>query len=332
MENEEVNPLEALKVQLKKDGLDFYSDPRKEREILPSGFLSLDSMLNGGLRAGTYVELFGEEATGKTYLALHWMRQCQQVWNKPVLYVDFEKSWYPDRAEEIGVDLHPDKCMVISPPSQEQGYDFIKRVLQSKAFGLIVIDSMSAMAPMKETEDEMSQANVALNARNNSKALRVLTALMGDATVIFINQMRTNIGVMFGDPNTTTGGKALKFYAGMRLKISKLAREKEEKMVYSSKKGDFDKVKVAPGHIMKISFDKSRMGNEHQICELVYDYNLKGVDQTEDIKAYLFTKGKLKKEGMWYLLEGEEKKIKGKKALNEYIKENPELIGELIKE
>ncbi len=330
--DEQINKLDELRKMLKKMGKDYYKDPRVKRDVLPTGYLTLDEMLGGGIRSGTYVELFGQQGTGKTFLALQIMKQCQQVWNKPVMYVDFEKSWYPERAEELGLNLSEDMCDVIEPPYQEEGYDVIHAAVASNVYGVIVIDSMSAMAPFIETDKAMENENVAKNARVNSKAFRVITAAMKDTIIIFINQLRTNIGQMFGDPNTTTGGMSLGFYASMRLSIAKIAREKEEREVYSVKKGDYEKQKTSPGHIMKIRFEKSRVNsNVSKHCELVYDYDLGGVDIIEDQKAFLYKKGIIERQGaQWYTIKGHDKKIQGKAGLYNFLKDNQEFVQELI--
>lgn len=331
---EEIKPdLNELRKMMKKKGKDFYKDPRIERDVLPTGYLTLDDMLSGGLRAGVHVELFGEQSTGKTYLALEFMKQCQQIWKKPVCYVNFEKSWYPDRAAALGLNLDPDWCELIEPPTQEDGYDFMKLAVQTDIYGVIVVDSMSAMVPSEEIEEDLGKANVAKGARNNSKGLRVITSQMTNTIIVFVNQFRDTIGGGYGDTRTTTGGKALGFYASTRLQIDKITREKEEQELYSAKSGKFEKTKVVPGHIMKIRLKKSRVGKQDDFCELVYDYDISGIDRVEDKKAYMFNHGLLERVGVgWYKIKGIDDKIQGKKGLYEFIRDNEELIDKVIRE
>lgn len=318
---------------MKKNGKDYSRDPRIKREILPTGFHTLDEVLGGGLRSGTTVEFFGEESTGKTYLALNVMAQCQKIWGKPVAYVDYERAWYPDRAEELGVDLDPNLFDLQEPPTQEEGYNWIKDALANDIFGVIVVDSLAAMMPEKEDEDPIQKANVALNARNNSKAMRVLTSQLKSTIVIYINQIRENVGVMFGDSKVTTGGKAIPFYAHIRLDVVKLVREKEEREIWSAKTGKLEKTKVSPGHIMKIKLKKSKVNaNQEQQCELVYDYGINGVDRIRDAEAFLFNKGIIGKEGQFYTVQGHDGKIRGAKGLYRFLSENQDLVDSLINE
>ncbi len=329
-EKPDVKTLDDLRAFMKAEKKDYYLDPTEERDILPTGFYSLDNLLWGGLRSGTYVELFGKEGTGKTYLALNFMRSCQEHWGKPVCYVSFEKAWEPKRARQIGLDLDPEKCVVIQPPNQEKGYDFIKEAVKSNLFGVIVIDSMSAMVPISELEKDIDEEQVAKAARVNSKAFRVLTALLQDTIVVFINQLRTNVGVLYGDPDVTTGGKALAYYAHHRLALAKLKIDKDKKEQYSIKSSNLAQIDAEVGHIIKMRLRKSKFGNEGEEAEFLYSRDLMGIDEVEDIKAYLFNTDKLSRAGMAYSIEGVEEKFKGKDALYEFIDKNPDVIEEVI--
>ena len=331
-DNPNINNLEELRAFMKSEGKDFYQDPTEDRDILSTGLYSLDHLLNGGLRSGTYVEMFGKSGTGKTYLAFNFMKACQEKWGKPVCYVNFEKAWDSKRPAEIGVDLSPEMCVVVKPPTQEEGYDFLKEALRSNVFGLIVVDSVSAMVPVSEIEEDMDKEQVAKAARVNSKAFRVLTSQLQDTIVVFINQLRTNVGVLYGDPDITSGGRALEFYAHMRLALAQLKIDKEKKERYSVASSNLKDQDTEPGHIIKIRFRKSKFGNEGEITEFLYRKDIKGIDKIEDIKAYLFNTNKLTRAGMMYSIEGVDDKFKGKDALYEFIENNPELIEEIIKD
>lgn len=327
-----IQSLADLRSFMDSSGKDFYKDPRGKREIIPSGFHTLDNLLVGGLRQGTYVELFGEESTGKTYLALNFMKSAQAMLDKPVCYMDFEKAWDPERAEFIGVNIDPEVCEVVEPPSQEEAYNYLNAAIRNDIFSVIVVDSVSGMSPEVETGEEMQKEQMGKAARVNSKGLRVITSGLKNTIVIFINQMREKIGVMFGDNKTTTGGKSLNYYAHMRVQCSKLVADKVDREEYSAKSGKLEKVQVAPGHIMKIKLVKSKMGNNDKTAQLVYDYSLEGVDRVEDLKSVLMQTGKLVKEGtQFYLIEGYDK-IRGKVALYEFLRDNYDDVSKLTKE
>lgn len=205
----ENNPIKSLaelrSFASEKMGEDAYRDPRIKRDIIGTGFHTLDNMLNGGVRCGTYIELYGEQSTGKTYLALNIMREAQKKFDKPVCYMDFEKAWDSERSEQIGLDLDPEKIDVVSPPNMEQGWDYLAAAVSNDIFSVIVVDSVASMVPKVEIEEDMEKEQVAKAARVMSKGFRVLTAGLKDTVVIFINQQREAIGVLFGDPKTTPG-------------------------------------------------------------------------------------------------------------------------------
>lgn len=326
-----IKSLQDLRSFMDDNGKDYHRDPKSKREIIPTGFYTLDRLLKGGVRQGTYVELYGQYSTGKTYLALNIMKEAQKKLDKPVCYIDFEKAWDGKRAEDIGVNTDPDRCEVVELPTQEEAYNYLNAAVKNDIFSVIVIDSVSSMAPEVETEEEMQKEQMGKAARINSKGLRVITAGLKNTIVIFINQLREKIGVMFGDNKTTTGGKALEFYAHTRMECVKLVTDKIEKDTYNAKEGKFEKVKVAPGHIMKVKLVKSKFGNNDKSCQLVYDYDLEGIDKIEDLKAVLFETGKLEKEGTMMYVIGEEK-IRGKIALYDYIREHYDELIDLVKE
>ncbi len=327
-----INNIHDLRNYMSDTGKDYYKYPREKRQRISSSFHSLDKLLNGGLRQGTYVELYGMESTGKTYLALNFMKSAQESIDKPVCYMDFEQAWDPERAEYIGVDLDPDKCMVVEPPDQETAYNYLKAALQNDIFSIIVVDSVAGMVPQIENEEDIEKEQMGKAARVNSKGLRVITGVIKNTIVIFINQQREKIGGnSYGDNKTTTGGNALNFYAHMRLECTKITMDKVEKEVYNAKTGKLEKTPVAPGHIMKIKFAKSKMGNNDKTCQFVYDYELEGIDRVEDLKAVLFEQGDIEKEGTQFYLIGDQK-IRGKMALYEYIRTNYDELSKLVKE
>lgn len=330
-EKPNISSLAELREYMQGENKDFYEDPNKTSNILSTGFYSLDHLLKGGLRSGTHVELYGGYSTGKTYLALNMMKSCQENWGKPACYINLENAWDIDRAREIGVNLDPDMCVVVKPPTMEEAYDFLKEAVRANLFGVIVIDSVSAMVPDVEVDKDMEEEQVAKGARLNSKGLRIITSLLQDTIIIYINQLRTNIGVLYGDPDVTSGGRALGFYAHMRLALAKIKMDREKREIYSVDSSNFKTTDIETGHIIRIRFRKSKFGNEGKFGELVYDYDKRGVDRIEDIKAYLFNNNLLTRSGMFYQFEGHDQKIKGKQALYEFIRDNEEFVNNLVK-
>jgi recombination protein RecA len=220
---------------------------RADVEVVPTGCLSLDAALGvGGIPRGRIAEIYGPEASGKTTLALHIVAEAQKLGGNAAL-VDLEYAFPVEYARTLGVNV--DELWVSQPDSGEQALDIVENLVRSNAMDVVVIDSVAALVPRAELEGEMGDAHVGLQARLMSQALRKLTGVISrtKTIVIFINQIRMRIGIMFGNPETTSGGNALKFYASLRMDIRRIATIKEGEMVVGSRtRVKVVKNKVAP--------------------------------------------------------------------------------------
>jgi recombination protein RecA len=216
-------------------------------EVIPTGSISLDLALGvGGLPKGRVVEIFGPEASGKTTLAMHVIAESQKR-GGVAAFVDAEHALDPERARAVGVKV--DQLLISQPDSGEQALDIVETLVRSNAVDLIVVDSVAALTPRAELEGEMGDSHMGLHARLMSQALRKLTGILSKsrATLVFINQIRMKIGVMFGNPETTTGGQALKFYSTVRIEIRRVSQIKQgEAIVGNRVKAKIVKNKVAP--------------------------------------------------------------------------------------
>lgn len=215
-------------------------------DVIPTGCLSLDLALGvGGIPKGRIVEIFGPEASGKTTLAMHMIAEVQNK-GGVAAFVDAEHALDPDRAKMLGVKI--DKLLISQPDNGEQALDIVEALVRSNSVDIIVVDSVAALTPRAEIEGEMGDSHMGLHARLMSQALRKLTAIISKShcTVIFINQIRMKIGVMFGNPETTTGGQALKFYSSVRIEVRRLAQIKQgESIIGNRVKAKIVKNKVA---------------------------------------------------------------------------------------
>lgn len=216
-------------------------------EVIPTGCLSLDLALGvGGIPKGRVIEIFGPEASGKTTVAMHMVAEVQKR-GGVAAFVDAEHALDPERARALGVKIS--ELLISQPDSGEQALDIVEALVRSNAVDIIVVDSVAALTPRAELEGEMGDSHMGLHARLMSQALRKLTAIIAKSrsTVIFINQIRMKIGVMFGNPETTTGGQALKFYSSVRIEVRRLAQIKQgENIVGARVKAKIVKNKVAP--------------------------------------------------------------------------------------
>lgn len=311
-------------------GEDPYRDPRTPIGRIPTGILSLDEILEGGLRKGSWVEFFGTYASGKSYLALKCLASAQRSEpEKITAYLDLERVWDPVRASSLGIDL--DRVYVATPSTQETTYDLLSKILPSGEVSLVVVDSVSAMRPSYEAENETSKAAVATQAALNTKGLRKITPVMGDSTVILINQVRDNIGVTFGPRERTSGGRALLHFADVRLKVSRRKAEPSEGETFDAVKGSMEKGKTEEGHIICLSLEKARSRRMGSYTELYYSYELGDVPREWDLMNYLSTKGFLRKSGPFYELEGLERKLRGKRAALEYLRDDPDgVVSEIL--
>ncbi len=282
-------------------------------EVIPTGCLALDLALGiGGLPRGRIVEIYGPESSGKTTLALHAIAEVQKM-GGTAAFIDAEHALDPVYAAKLGVKL--DNLYVSQPDCGEQGLDIAEYLVHSGAIDLIVIDSVAALTPKAEIEGEMSDTNVGMQARMMSKALRKIVGIANTSKtcIIFINQLREKIGVMFGNPETTTGGKALKFYASVRMDVRRVDSIKDGTEVI----GNRTKVKIV----------KNKLAPPFKTAEFDMMFG-QGVSQTGCILDLAVENKLIEKSGAWFSLNGE-KIAQGKENAKAYLARNPELMREL---
>ena len=282
-------------------------------EVIPTGCLSLDIALGtGGVPRGRIIEIYGPESSGKTTVALHIIAQTQKL-GGIAAFIDAEHALDPSYAANLGVDL--DNLYVSQPDTGEQALDITDSLVRSGAVDLIVIDSVAALTPKAEIEGDMGDSHVGLQARLMSQALRKLTAITNKSKtcVVFINQLREKVGVMFGNPETTPGGKALKFYASVRLDRRKADALKDSDGVI----GNRTKAKVV----------KNKLAPPFKTAEFDIIYG-KGISQAGCLLDLGVDKGIIDKSGSWFIYNGE-KFANGKEKARDYVTNNPEFAVEL---
>ena len=284
-------------------------------ELISAGALSLDLALGGGYPKGRIVEIYGPESSGKTTLTLHAIAEIQKK-GGTAAFVDAEHALDPAYARRLGVDT--DNLLVAQPDNGEQALEIVETLVRSNAVDLVVVDSVAALVPQAEIEGEMGDSHMGLQARLMSQALRKLTGIINKSKtiVIFINQIRMKIGVMFGNPETTTGGNALKFYASVRMDIRRTGQIKSGEDII----GNRTKVKIV----------KNKIAPPFRAAEFDIMYN-EGISKTGDVLDLAAQHGVVGKSGAWY--DYKDGKIgQGREAAKQYLADNKPVLEEIEKE
>jgi recombination protein RecA len=307
--------LESIEKQFGKGSIMKLGDSTTTQvETISTGSISLDIALGGGLPKGRVVEVYGPESSGKTTLTLHAIAEVQRN-GGTAAFIDAEHALDPAYAKRIGVDV--ENLLLSQPDNGEQALEIVETLVRSNAVDIIVIDSVAALVPRAEIEGDMGASLPGLQARLMSQALRKLTGVINrsKATVVFINQIRMKIGVMFGNPETTTGGNALKFYASVRMDIRRIGQIKQGEAVV----GNRTRVKVV----------KNKIAPPFREAEFDIMYN-KGISRSGDILDLATARGIVDKAGAWFAY-GEGKIGQGREAAKAYFEENPKVMEEVAK-
>ena len=282
-------------------------------DVIPTGALSLDAALGiGGVPRGRVIEIYGPEASGKTTLSLHIIAETQKLGGK-VAFIDAEHALDPRYAKKLGVDV--DELLLSQPDSGEQALEITETLVRSNAIDAIVIDSVAALVPRAELEGEMGDAHMGLQARLMSQALRKLAGIVkkSNTCLIFINQIREKIGIMFGNPETTSGGRALKFYASIRMDIRRIGAIKEGSL--------------SIGNRVRVKVVKNKMAPPFREVELDIMYGF-GISYEADILDLALEADLISKMGSWYSY-GDERLGQGRENTKTYLHENPDVLEEL---
>ncbi len=311
----------ALKLAIEKIEKDFGKGsimklgdkPAINVEAIPTGALALDVALGiGGVPRGRIIEVYGPESSGKTTLAQHVVAECQKR-GGIAAYVDAEHALDPEYARNLGVNI--DELLISQPDTGEQALDITEELVRSGAVDVVVVDSVAALVPKAEIEGSMEEQQMGLQARLMSKALRKLTGIIGktNTTVIFINQLRQKIGVMYGNPEVTTGGNALKYYASVRLEIRRV----------EGLKGDGEDI----GNHVRVKVLKNKVAPPFRTAEFDIIFG-KGICKVGNILDVAVNLGIVKKAGAWFSYN-EEKLGQGRDKAKEVLTNNPDLLAEV---
>lgn len=288
--------------------------PPVDVDVIPSGSLLIDNALGvGGYPKGRIIEIYGPESSGKTTLALHAIAEAQKK-GGTAAFVDAEHSIDPIYARNLGVKI--DELILSQPDSGEQALEIVEMLAASGGVDIIVVDSVAALVPQAELDGAMGDNSVGLQARLLSKAMRKLagTLNMNGCTVIFINQLREKVGVIYGNPETTTGGRALKFYASVRIDIRRAEAIKEGSTIV--------------GNTVNVKIVKNKVSPPFRNCSIDIIYG-KGIAKTAEILDLASQRGLLQRSGSWYEYNGE-RFANGREAGKKYLEEHPELAEELV--
>ena len=289
------------------------SNEVRQIDVIPSGSIALDMILGiGGYPKGRIIEIYGPESSGKTTFALHAIAEAQKMGGR-VAFIDAENSLDPQYAKKLGVNI--DELLLSQPDNGEQALEICEALVRSGAISVIVIDSVAALVPQAEIEDEMGDSHVELQARLMSQALRKLAGVINktNTIAIFINQLREKVGVMFGNPEVTPGGRALKFYSSIRLEI----RRAEQLKLGTDIVGNKTTIKVV----------KNKMAPPFKSCTVDIMYG-EGVSHEGELVDLASEANIIEKSGAWYSYKGE-KIGQGKENVKELLKKNPGLVNEI---
>lgn len=288
---------------------------RIDTPVIPTGALSLDIALGiGGVPKGRIIEIYGPESSGKTTLAMHILAEAQKM-GEMVAFIDAEHAFDPTYAEAIGIKT--EEMYIAQPDFGEQALEILETLVRSSGFGVIVVDSVAALTPRAEIEGEMGDSHMGLQARLMSQALRKITAIAAKTgtTVIFLNQLRMKIGVLFGNPETTTGGNALKFYASVRMDI-----RQREKVVEGGE---------ITGHIRNVKVVKNKLAPPFREATFTIKYP-SGIDKESSIVDAAIDRGIIEKSGAWLSYEGKQL-AQGREAGIQALKDDQKLSKEIEK-
>lgn len=284
-------------------------------DAVPTGSISLDLALGvGGVPRGRVIEIYGPESTGKTTLALHILAQAQKKGGTGA-FIDAEHALDPDYAKKIGVKVND--LLISQPDSGEQALQIVEALVRSQAVDVIVIDSVAALTPKAEIEGEIGDQHIGRQARLMSQALRKLAGIVSKTKtlVIFLNQTRMKIGILFGNPETTSGGMALKFYSSVRIELRRIAQIKQKDQIVGSR--------------IKAKIVKNKVAAPFKTVEFDIYYN-EGISKTADLINTGLKYEAIRKSGNWYVF-GEEKIGQGMEGAKEFLKDNPKIAAEIKK-